>query len=362
MHELAAKMAANIKAKHSKSYSFDEGAEGFYPAAGGSDDWSHDFGIPLSFTIELRDKGHYGFVMPDFEIIPTCEENMEGIRAVVDHINNKALTPAPPAPEPIDQGIFSEYEVKSFTVGSVGFISQDRPHTFDHEAAKKQCVLHFGKGWELASLTPHIVNLLEVNKLDHLPFWIDMNKCSFVRGGETDSAHCGQTNYDEHTGMSVLCTQKNSGTITTKPGKIFSCNLGEIGLMEKVGSKYKEIKYKLTDCNKKRSDKSKMFKKATAELELDYDEDGMKSVTCEVQCKLDKTSKLKAKVGCEPVFDESGTVIGARHTYDDAGFGRYQEICGGGCATYDLRTYMGPDIEAVETNKCSKRDHHNQVR
>ena len=32
--------------------------------------------------------------------------------------------------------------------------------------------------------------------------------------------------------------------------------------MDLVGSKFKEVKYKLTDCNRKRHDKSKMFKKA----------------------------------------------------------------------------------------------------
>ena len=363
LHAVAKEMVANIKGVHSKSYQFDEGATGFYPAAGGSDDWSHDLGIPLSFTIELRDKGNYGFIMPEFEIIPTCEENMEGIRAVVDHINNKASTPAPPTPEPIEQGKFSNYQVASFAVGSVGFIPQDRTHTYDHNEAKEQCALHFGKGWELARLSPHMVNLLQVNKLDHFLFWFDMNECLFVQGGTTHSAHCDQKMYDEHTGMSVLCSQSNGGAIMTKPGKIFSCNLGAIGLMQKVGSKYKEIKYKLTDCNKKRSDRSKMFKKSTGELELDYDSDGkMKSVTCKAQCKLDKQSKLTATIGCEPVFDASGTVVGARHIYDDAGFGRYQEICGGGCAPYNLRSFMGPDIEAVETSKCSKRDGHNQVR
>ena len=97
-------------------------------------------------------------------------------------------------------------------------------------------------------------------------------------------------------------------------------------------------------------------------MELDYDENGvMKKIECEVKCKADKTSKLTATVGCEPVFDSNGEVVGARYIHDPAGFDRYQEICGGGCPTYDLRTHMGPDLQSLPTAKCSKVDSHYKV-
>ena len=63
-----------------------EGAEIFGLAAGGSDDWAHMSGIPISFTIELRDTGSFGFLLPESQIKPTCEENMKGVEAVFDHV------------------------------------------------------------------------------------------------------------------------------------------------------------------------------------------------------------------------------------------------------------------------------------
>ena len=76
-----------FKDVHGKKYRYGEGANAFYPASGGSDDWSHSkANIDLSFTIELRDTGTYAFLLPESQLIPNAEENMEGIRAVIDYI------------------------------------------------------------------------------------------------------------------------------------------------------------------------------------------------------------------------------------------------------------------------------------
>ena len=46
-------------------------------ASGGSDDWAHGVAnIKYSYTIELRDTGDHGFVLPKEQIIPTGEETM----------------------------------------------------------------------------------------------------------------------------------------------------------------------------------------------------------------------------------------------------------------------------------------------
>lgn len=34
-------------------------------AAGGSDDFTYNQGVPIVYTIELRDSGRYGFVLPE---------------------------------------------------------------------------------------------------------------------------------------------------------------------------------------------------------------------------------------------------------------------------------------------------------
>ena len=42
--------------------------------------------LDISYTIELRDTGFFGFALPESQIKPTCEENIEGVRKVYDHV------------------------------------------------------------------------------------------------------------------------------------------------------------------------------------------------------------------------------------------------------------------------------------
>jgi len=49
------------------------------PAAGGSDDWAFGAaGFSVSYTVELRDTGTFGFVLPANQIVPTGAENLAG--------------------------------------------------------------------------------------------------------------------------------------------------------------------------------------------------------------------------------------------------------------------------------------------
>ena len=46
-----------------------------YIASGSSADWARgEAGIPYTYSIELRDTGTYGFLLPPRQIIPTGEE------------------------------------------------------------------------------------------------------------------------------------------------------------------------------------------------------------------------------------------------------------------------------------------------
>lgn len=55
-------------------------------APGGSDDWAYDLGIKYSFTIELRDTGTYGFLLPPEEIRPTCLEALSAVKEIAQHV------------------------------------------------------------------------------------------------------------------------------------------------------------------------------------------------------------------------------------------------------------------------------------
>ena len=56
------------------------------PAAGGSDDWAYDQGIKYSFTFELRDTGRYGFLLPESQIQPTCEETLLAVKHIANYV------------------------------------------------------------------------------------------------------------------------------------------------------------------------------------------------------------------------------------------------------------------------------------
>ncbi|XP_032119712.1 carboxypeptidase B [Sapajus apella] len=82
-----AKAAVNeLATLHGTKYTYGPGATTIYPAAGGSDDWAYDQGIRYSFTFELRDKGKYGFLLPESQIRATCEETMLAIKHVASYV------------------------------------------------------------------------------------------------------------------------------------------------------------------------------------------------------------------------------------------------------------------------------------
>ncbi|KAK3610302.1 hypothetical protein CHS0354_029768 [Potamilus streckersoni] len=53
-----------------------------HAAAGGSDDYAKgSAGVKYSYTLELRDTGVHGFVLPENQILPACEETWAGVKA-----------------------------------------------------------------------------------------------------------------------------------------------------------------------------------------------------------------------------------------------------------------------------------------
>uniref|UniRef100_A0A2K5CUE2 Carboxypeptidase B2 n=1 Tax=Aotus nancymaae TaxID=37293 RepID=A0A2K5CUE2_AOTNA len=85
---LVASEAVRAIAKTSKNtmYTHGSGSETLYLAPGGADDWLYDLGIKYSFTIELRDKGTYGFLLPERYIKPTCREAFAAVSKIAWHV------------------------------------------------------------------------------------------------------------------------------------------------------------------------------------------------------------------------------------------------------------------------------------
>ncbi|XP_030625017.1 carboxypeptidase B [Chanos chanos] len=78
--------ASALRSLYNTRYTSGPGAATIYPAAGGSDDWAYDLGVKYSYTFELRDTGRYGFLLPESQIKPTCQETMLAVKYIAAHV------------------------------------------------------------------------------------------------------------------------------------------------------------------------------------------------------------------------------------------------------------------------------------
>lgn len=79
--------AAAIKRVHGNEYTVGPAGSSLYPAAGGSDDWAKGtMKFKYSYTVELRDTGRHGFVLPADQIINTGLEMMAFMRVIASAV------------------------------------------------------------------------------------------------------------------------------------------------------------------------------------------------------------------------------------------------------------------------------------
>uniref|UniRef100_A0A8D0DXI8 Peptidase M14 domain-containing protein n=1 Tax=Salvator merianae TaxID=96440 RepID=A0A8D0DXI8_SALMN len=88
LNEIAKGAVEAIESLYGKKYRHGTSAATIYPSSGCSDDWTYNQGIKYSFTFELRDKGKHGFLLPESEIKPTCEEIMLAVKFIANYILN----------------------------------------------------------------------------------------------------------------------------------------------------------------------------------------------------------------------------------------------------------------------------------
>ncbi|KAM9614431.1 LOW QUALITY PROTEIN: carboxypeptidase B [Morphnus guianensis] len=84
--KIARAASKQLASLYNTKYTYGPGARTIYPAAGGSDDWAYDQGIKYSFTFELRDTGRYGFILPETQIKPTCEETLLAVKHIANYV------------------------------------------------------------------------------------------------------------------------------------------------------------------------------------------------------------------------------------------------------------------------------------
>ncbi|KAG9262230.1 carboxypeptidase O-like [Astyanax mexicanus] len=92
--EVGLAAAKAIKAVHGKEYVVGTSPDVLYANSGSSRDFARLIGIPFSFTFELRDKGEFGFKLPEDQIQPTCEEAYQGALSIITTVHDKTFTSA----------------------------------------------------------------------------------------------------------------------------------------------------------------------------------------------------------------------------------------------------------------------------
>ncbi|XP_042856915.1 carboxypeptidase B-like [Penaeus japonicus] len=89
LDDLAHSAVDALTAVHGTRYDIGSSTNVLYAAAGGSDDWAKGgAGVKYAYTVELRDTGNYGFVLPPDQIIPTGEETFEALKVVANYVRN----------------------------------------------------------------------------------------------------------------------------------------------------------------------------------------------------------------------------------------------------------------------------------
>ncbi|XP_008708484.1 carboxypeptidase A6-like [Ursus maritimus] len=88
--ESAAYKAVNaLRSVYGVQYRYGPASSTLYVSSGSSMDWAYKNGIPYTFAFELRDTGHFGFLLPEMLIKPTCTETMLAVKNITMHLLKK---------------------------------------------------------------------------------------------------------------------------------------------------------------------------------------------------------------------------------------------------------------------------------
>ncbi|XP_070248168.1 carboxypeptidase A6 isoform X2 [Myotis yumanensis] len=88
--ESAAYKAVNaLRSAYGIRYRYGPASSTLYVSSGSSMDWAYKNGIPYTFAFELRDTGHFGFLLPEVLIKPTCTETMLAVKNIAMHLLKK---------------------------------------------------------------------------------------------------------------------------------------------------------------------------------------------------------------------------------------------------------------------------------
>ncbi|XP_036099004.1 mast cell carboxypeptidase A [Molossus molossus] len=75
-----------LSSRYETRYIYGSIASTIYRTSGSSLDWAYNLGIKHTFAFELRDKGRFGFLLPESQIKSTCKETMLAVKYIAKYI------------------------------------------------------------------------------------------------------------------------------------------------------------------------------------------------------------------------------------------------------------------------------------
>ncbi|XP_072474349.1 mast cell carboxypeptidase A [Notamacropus eugenii] len=91
LHKISRIATEALATRYETQYVYGPIATTIYPTSGSSVDWAYDMGIMRSFAFELRDRGRFGFLLPESQIKATCKETMLAIKSIAKYILKNPL-------------------------------------------------------------------------------------------------------------------------------------------------------------------------------------------------------------------------------------------------------------------------------
>ncbi|KAF3706145.1 Carboxypeptidase A1 [Channa argus] len=85
LDSLALKAVTDLASLYGTTYTYGSFFDALYQGSGTSIDWAYNQGIKYAYTLEQRDTGTYGFLLPANQIIPTATETWLALMAIMDH-------------------------------------------------------------------------------------------------------------------------------------------------------------------------------------------------------------------------------------------------------------------------------------
>ncbi|XP_053565978.1 mast cell carboxypeptidase A-like [Bombina bombina] len=85
LNQIAVSALKSLSSLYGTNYTYGPIATTIYKVSGCSIDWIYDEGVKYSFVFELRDECEYNFLLPEYEIKPTCKETMLAVKTIASH-------------------------------------------------------------------------------------------------------------------------------------------------------------------------------------------------------------------------------------------------------------------------------------